>query len=174
MATGKGNESRRSRSWSFVVWNGLLIPSVMRPARGARIPRAALPLLSLPLPPRSRRRSFPLVLKYLGFMNAAAGCINYATLFRATETQRAAASRNIMSRRLFPLAENTADKARKLRQDGPGKRTCPMSSHVASNIPWIRFSVHRVMRLCVPRRNAYASRLEVNRSIPDVIIGNPL
>lgn len=100
MASRKGNESRRSRSWPFVVWNGLLIPLVMRPAHGTCIPRAPLSfLLHLYPPPRG---SFPLVLKYLGFMNAAAGCINYTTLFRATATQRPAISRNIMSR-FFPF-----------------------------------------------------------------------
>lgn len=40
------------------------------------------------LSPSPPPHSFALVLKYLAFMNAAAGCINYTTLFHAAETQR--------------------------------------------------------------------------------------
>lgn len=60
------------------------------------------------------------------------------------DAKNRSASRNIMSRRLFPRAENTADKAHKLlrtdggQREGGRVRTCPTSCHVASNIPRIR------------------------------------
>lgn len=99
---------------------GLLIPLLMRPAHGTCIPRAP-PSFSFPFYTfiHPRRSSFALVLKYLGFMNAAAGCINYTTLFRATERRKDPLPPGILYNvpPAFPPpapTENTADKTHKL------------------------------------------------------------
>lgn len=79
----KGNEEvflgsfvvRSTASWFLVV---------MRPARVTCIYTCIYSARATAFPP-TPTPSFALVLKYLGFMNAAAGCINYTTLFHATQ-----------------------------------------------------------------------------------------
>lgn len=98
-------------------------------------------------------RSFTLVLKYLGFMNALAGCINY-TIFRVTVERRRKRDakkqsvRNIMSRRLFPRAQNTTGKAHKLRDERKRgeRRSRPLGCHIEYS--WNKLSRSMLAHAC--------------------------
>ena len=116
----EGNKSRRSRSRPFVVWNCWALDSFANAAcsRNLYSTRAIiLLLLLLHLHPPSAQL-FCSCFKIFGLYERSRGVHKlYDAVPRDGETQRPAASRNIMSRRLFlPPAptENTADKTHKL------------------------------------------------------------